>query len=505
MQEQATTAIPTGGGNESRTTARPDTRGGAKKWLFFIIRWGIAVVGIWWVVSNLSLRDHALWLNPTDERTVPRDVAVVGGMGDDATSYTVVDPTTGQERTVPRGELVNAPDRKTVTLLDGSNRKMLGMDVVGDVNRRPTVRQVLVEDPKTGRGEWVTPDRLQGFHLQVPHPRVEIGLVSMVKAADPLLLAGSLLVFPVCFLLVSVRWNRLLRALDISITLYKTFVLFMVGNFYNTFLPGSTGGDVLKMVYVARMTPHKTRAVLSVLVDRIIGLLGLVILGGVMSAYQYASWRTHAGPAAHADPVAQKCLQVAIACVAILSAALFGFYVVLHPKLVDRLRPLLAKLPARVLRRIEKQLDDALDVVAIYQKRPGLILWALALTIPVHVTVVVSAMLAGKAFGLPISTLYYFVAVPVIVLVGAIPISPQGAGVMEFFAINMLQKQGATVGHALVLTMSIRVVQILWNLVGGIWVLTGGYHAPTAAEQHELEDETGEKPLLIETPPGSAT
>jgi hypothetical protein len=36
--------------------------------------------------------------------------------------------------------------------------------------------------------------------------------------------------------------------------------------------------------------------------------------------------------------------------------------------------------------------------------------------------------------------------------------------------------------------MSIRVVQILWNLTGGIFVLTGGFHAPTEQEQQELDD-----------------
>jgi uncharacterized membrane protein YbhN (UPF0104 family) len=122
--------------------------------------------------------------------------------------------------------------------------------------------------------------------------------------------------------------------------------------------------------------------------------------------------------------------------------------------------------------------EGALEVMGIYRQHPILILWAMVMTVPVHLTVVVSAMLAGKAFGLPISTGYYFIVVPVTVLVGAIPISPQGAGVMEFFAISLTGKQGATISQAFALTMSIRVVQILWNLVGGIFVITGHYRAP---------------------------
>ena len=53
---------------------------------------------------------------------------------------------------------------------------------------------------------------------------------------------------------------------------------------------------------------------------------------------------------------------------------------------------------------------------------------------------------------------------------------------MEFFAILLTKRQGCTVSQAFALTMSIRIVQILWNLTGGIFVLRGGFHAPTETE-----------------------
>ena len=76
---------------------------------------------------------------------------------------------------------------------------------------------------------------------------------------------------------------------------------------------------------------------------------------------------------------------------------------------------------------------------------------------------------------------------PVVVLAGSIPISPQGVGVMEAFAFYLTRPQGVTLNQALALTMSIRLVGIFWNLVGGFFVLKGGFHAPTDAERHEVE------------------
>jgi uncharacterized protein (TIRG00374 family) len=268
----------------------------------------------------------------------------------------------------------------------------------------------------------------------------------------------------------------LLKALDIRIGQARTFVLNMVGAFYNTFMPGSTGGDLLKAYYVAKHTTHRTRAVISVIVDRIIGLIALIIVGGVASAYQYAF-----GPAN--DPSRHACMRVAITSAAILIVVSVGLYIFFHPSLRkwSGLDWFLKKLP------LQTQVQKAVEALHIYSRRPLLVLGAIVVTFPVHITVIISAMLAGMAFDLHIRPTYYWVAVPVIVLVGAIPISPQGAGVMEAMAFVLTRSQGASANEAVALTMSIRVVQVLWNLVGGLFVLRGGYHAPTVAEQHELE------------------
>jgi uncharacterized membrane protein YbhN (UPF0104 family) len=223
---------------------------------------------------------------------------------------------------------------------------------------------------------------------------------------------------------------------------------------------------------------------MSVIVDRILGLLSLVVMGGVMAAVQY--FRLPGD-----DPARVWCGRVALGSLLIIAgtgAALFVFY---HPALrrVTGLDWFIRRLP------MQTQVNKAVETMEIYRRRPWLVLWSIVITLPVHATVVVSATFAGMAFGLPLHPLYYWVVVPVVVLAGAIPISPQGAGVMEFFAILLTRRQGATVSQAFALTMSIRLVQVLWNLVGGIFVLRGGYHAPTETEARELDtDSPGEPP-----------
>jgi hypothetical protein len=203
----------------------------------------------------------------------------------------------------------------------------------------------------------------------------------------------------------------------------------------------------------------------------------------------YLAWSARHGAAApHAnDLVAQKCLQVALGALVIIVGTAVGLTVFSLPALrrTTGLDFVLRRLP------MQKQVTKATEALELYMRRPMTLLGMMVVTFPVHITVIVSVMLAGLALAppLPLKPWYYGVVVPGVVLAGSIPISPQGAGVMEFFAILLTRPQGATVSQAFALTMSIRLVQIVWNLTGGFFVIKGGYHAPTEKEQETLEDE----------------
>ncbi len=455
-----------------------------KKWGLFAVRWGIAVAGIWYVIVNISWRDQVLVLDPSNH---PHKVRLAEPWDETAPNVTVFDPVPGRDNPIiPVSELVNEADREQVTLrIDGKlqTRPLLAVDLNDDL-RNAKVLRVLVENSQKTRGEWFDASLVEeggdgsgeggGYDVRVPYPIVQSGIGHMLHKADPVFLWAAVLIFPITFLITGFRWHLLLTALDIHLGPARAFIINMVGAFYNTFMPGSTGGDVLKAYYAAKHTPLRTRAVISVIIDRAIGLVALIILGGAMAAMQWD------------EPA---CRQIAIGSAAVISAMTLGLFVFYTPALrrATGLDFILRRLP------MQTQVRKAVDAMEVYRRRPWLLLVALLGSFPVHGTVILSAMFAGMAFNLPLSPQYYWVAVPVIVLSGALPISPQGAGVMEFFAIVLTRSHGCTVAQAFALTMSIRLVQIIWNLTGGIFVLRGGYHAPTAKEQAEQEAEESSK------------
>src|ERR1051326_5946871 len=80
----------------------------AKKWLMFALRWGVAVAGIGWVVSNMTLRDHVTIL---DDHNRPLSVMLVAG-SETSGNFEIYDPTSGAKRTVRRSETINLPEQK---------------------------------------------------------------------------------------------------------------------------------------------------------------------------------------------------------------------------------------------------------------------------------------------------------------------------------------------------------------------------------------------------------
>jgi len=83
------------------------------------------------------------------------------------------------------------------------------------------------------------------------------------------------------------RYRLLLGALRLPGTLGQAFAWTMIGSFFDLAMPLSNGGDLVKAYYVARHAGRGRRslAVLSVLLDRVVGLLALFIFAWLVCLF----------------------------------------------------------------------------------------------------------------------------------------------------------------------------------------------------------------------------
>jgi len=98
---------------------------------------------------------------------------------------------------------------------------------------------------------------------------------------DLRLLGLGFLITQLSLLITFVRWFILVRAIEPRFTIQATMLLGFVGYVFNLVIPGAVGGDLVKAAYLSRMHIKKTQAIASMVVDRILGLLGLIILTAI--------------------------------------------------------------------------------------------------------------------------------------------------------------------------------------------------------------------------------
>jgi uncharacterized protein (TIRG00374 family) len=304
---------------------------------------------------------------------------------------------------------------------------------------------------------------------------VRRGFVTSVAELDKLLLLGACGGFVVSVLVIAVRWCFLLRLLDIRIRLWECVRLTFLGQFFNTVVPGTVGGDLVKAYFAAKHTPRKAAALVSIFVDRVLGLAELTLLGGVMLIVTLA-----AGLAPAAD------LKFAIITVPVVVALLVVSFALLLSARLRRalhLQKLYSRLP------IAHHFAAAGEAATMYRRRLGSLLKAVAITFGGHLVWIGSISLIGMSLNLDVPLYKYFLYVPLIYIIGAVPLTPGGVGIIEGLYVKFFAP--ASPSAVVAMALIARLIPIFWGLPG-LWVYLRGARVPKAAamEAELAQDES---------------
>ncbi|HZJ14744.1 MAG TPA: lysylphosphatidylglycerol synthase transmembrane domain-containing protein [Chthoniobacteraceae bacterium] len=291
------------------------------------------------------------------------------------------------------------------------------------------------------------------FVFRDPGKRAE--MVAALTRANPFWLFLGAAVYGVVEVIGAIRWQILLRVQGVILSWSRVFALVMIGLFFNFLIPGGTGGDVVKIFYLLKETPgQRTAAVLSVLVDRIIGLVGLIALAAFLTVRNW-SWLISTAE------TAQYVWMVFLILGASVAGLAFSF-VVTGFDLVHRLP---AKMPGR---------DKIAELALAYNLygrawRPSLA--AFMLSIVVHLGSILTFFYAAKAYASPeirIPTAAEFFAVtPIVNTLVSLPISLGGVGVREgLFQVFLGNLCDVSEAVAVVISSTGYVLMLLWGLIG---------------------------------------
>src|SRR5437773_10953837 len=119
-------------------------------------------------------------------------------------------------------------------------------------------------------------------------PNRRAQMVEAIRNAQYHWVIIGILAYVVVEIAAAFRWHVLLKVQGIHLSVARLCGLFLIGMFYNQFLPGGTGGDIMKSYYLVKEMPDKKAAeLLAVVFDRFIGLVALVAITATLIALRY--------------------------------------------------------------------------------------------------------------------------------------------------------------------------------------------------------------------------
>ncbi len=284
------------------------------------------------------------------------------------------------------------------------------------------------------------------------------------------------------------RWHMLMKSAGLDASLFDAIRLGFIGLFFNNVVPGLTGGDLVKAFYVARENPsQRADAVVTVIVDRVIGIVALALIAAVVVLFNLEEYG-----------------QIAALTYGFLAVAAFAGYAALSRSFKDNAKRVL---PARmkgeegVLSRIDR-------AVSLYRSRLPLIGATIGISFLVHGCIIIGISLfgAGIAEGgiaagsggvnriaafqaladLPLMA--YASLVPIIMMISAVPIAPAGWGVGEAAFRYFFSGVGIQGNLAMALSITFRVSTLLLSFIGGAFLVLDRRTPPTSPDVEDAGD-----------------
>ena len=244
------------------------------------------------------------------------------------------------------------------------------------------------------------------------------------------------------------RWELLVRAQHMDVPFRWLLNSFLVATFFNNFLPSNIGGDVVRIRDTSKRAGSKTLATTIVLVDRGIGLLGLVFVAalGATIAARHSDSLGPLGPG-------------------LLWLILAGAIAIATPILMmpDRVGQLLSPLRRLHQEWVEERIARLTAGLAKFRQSPRALLACFAGAIVVQAVIVAFYAAIAHAIRVPVPVSHLAIMVPMSFIVQMAPISVNGFGVREatfgfYFAQLSLPLESALalsfIGAALIMLMS---------------------------------------------------
>ncbi len=265
------------------------------------------------------------------------------------------------------------------------------------------------------------------------------------------------LILGIAFLMIAIscfKWRIFLNDRGIKVGIWKLISLYVIGYFFNSFLPGSIGGDLARSFILGKNIKSQVESFSSIFMERFTGLVALVTIGVAAALINF-----------------RLLLRAPIVLISII-VIFVGFTSAL---LIIFNRSLILWLSKRIkIKKIEKIKHKLLEIYQIiysYRHKKSIVAKALAISFVFHTMTSVNTWIVCKSLDIQMNFLDILVFIPIILLVSAVPISIGGLGLWEASFIILFMKAGIPSPEAFSISLILRSKNYLVAILGGFLFL----------------------------------
>jgi uncharacterized protein (TIRG00374 family) len=250
------------------------------------------------------------------------------------------------------------------------------------------------------------------------------------------------------------RWQVMLAGQGGGASLWTLLRLYLIAMFFNNILPSRFAGDVVRAYGASINVTSKTRSAAAVIMDRLMGAISVLLLGVIALVVS---------PSVIPWQLAQVLVVGLVA--ALLVVGLVMIRTPWHGS-ARHLLTLFEKVPF-IGRRLRGRVETAVEAITAYSGQPGLIAWALLISMVANGLSIVNIYLYAVAVGADVRLAEAAVVTPVVLAVGLLP-SINGLGTIEATYVLLLGLMGVDPEVALAVAILRRLILLGQSLVGGV-------------------------------------
>ncbi|MFQ6081870.1 MAG: YbhN family protein [Candidatus Aminicenantia bacterium] len=275
-------------------------------------------------------------------------------------------------------------------------------------------------------------------------------IVSTLKRVNIYWLIVSFSLHSIGLLISAYRWQILMNAQEIKVPLIFLTKSYLVGTFFNHFLPTRFGGDVVRIYDGSRYTHSISKSSAVILVERLTGIFVLLLFAFTASLFRLDI----------ATRVPVIWLSLALGLLGLIF--MFLLFTPLVGQVINRIK---AK---GVLGKIIEKIISFRNSVLIYQQKRSHFIRAVFWAFLLQINVIVHYYIIGLALGIKIPLIDYFIIIPVVLMILIIPVTISGWGLREGAYIEIFKFYYITSQVAVSFSLIDVAFNLIIGLVGGV-------------------------------------